>query len=92
MSTSNPFVGNWSGKLSETPVVLEVFETNSLLNVTSRFGGLKENLAYLGSKGERHCFWRALDHACICLFLENSSLAMSYFEVGVLRKVLLSRA
>jgi len=88
----NPFVGTWSGQISATPVVLEVFDSSSLLNVTGRFGSSKENLAYLGSKGERHCFWRALDHACICLSLENNSLSMAYFEVGDLRKVLLRRA
>jgi len=94
-----PFTGQWSGVLpgllvpmSETSVTLDIFENDGLLNATTWFGGVKQNLEYLGFKPsiKGTYFWREADKACICLFFENDRLIMAYFERDSVRRVVLS--
>lgn len=86
-----PFTGQWSGQLSGTTVTLDIFENNGLLNATTWFGGVKQNLEYLGFKSSLGpYFWREADKACICLFFEAGQLTMTYFEADSVRKIILS--
>jgi hypothetical protein len=88
------FTGLWTGQLSGVTVTLEVFDNEGLLNATTWFGGVKQNLEYLGYKASfnGHYFWREGDKAAVCLYFEGSTLVMTYFEKDIVRKVTLSPA
>ena len=89
------FTGRWAGVLAGgTSVTLDVFDNDGLLNATSWFGGVKQNLQYLGYKSSfnGHYFWRESDKAPLCLYFEGTTLVMTYFEKDGVRKVTLTPA
>ena len=87
-----PFVGRWSGQLTPGPAFeIEIFASGA--SGTFKDAGLGlEALTFVGYEPTTPAlyYWRAQDHAIVCLYGQGGGVGFSYLEQEVLRTGMLA--